>query len=60
MGTGDNVVTFPLEGTKIHEWFTKATQIAKETNITGARVWCANNVPPQFRDMIIRNIKVTR
>ena len=54
----DNIITFPLKGTKIHEWFSTATQIAKDTNMTGARVWCQKNVPAQFRDVIIKNIRV--
>ena len=44
------------KNTRIWQWL-QAAQIAyEESNMIGARVWVIQNVPEQFRDVIVRNI----
>ena len=42
------------KNTKIWQWFQQAKQIKQNSNIVGARVWAMQNVPDQFREMIIK------
>lgn len=53
-----NVVVFPMEGTPIGNWFREATRLCKEVNMTASRVYVKKNVPHQFQDLILRNIRV--
>ena len=53
------LVTFPMQGTKIFEWYAEARAVKEEINMSAAQVWIQKQVPQQFQKMIERNVRRT-
>ena len=53
-----DVVTFPLKGTKIEQWYLDAQSVKRHVNLASSQLWIRDNVPPQFQKMIDKNVRL--
>lgn len=53
----NNIIKFPMKGTKIRAWANQARAIQEVTGAPGAKVWISKQVPVQFRGMVTSALK---
>ena len=58
--TTGTIVSFPLTGTPIHQWYSKALAVKNQVNMASAQLWIQNNVPKQFHKMINKNVRLSK